>query len=105
MKLPNKRWEDLDFMTEENRKFFVKVIFLKIHKSDSRWHICLPEMTEINGFKLFCGVVSWSEIDTQDRQRLERMMRANKENFCERCAEEFTIAFDVLKAQGYFEWK
>lgn len=99
-----KKFEEFDLVTPENEKHFVKMIFFKPYKTDRRWHICLPELTNNDGFQAFCGLRSWAEIDTQNTQRLFQLMDSHKDEFCERCAEELCIAETALKALGYFKY-
>ena len=102
---PRKTFDDLDRITKDNEQFQTKLVFFKVLKDDVRWHIALPEMTTIQGFISFCGMNCWSATDTSDRQRLEITMKRERSEFCERCAEELIIAFDVLKARGYLHNK
>lgn len=101
MNAPRKSLEDFDLKTSENENYFCKLIFFKEKKLDVRWHIALPEMTEMTGFVGFCGINTWSEIDTSNRQRLEQLMRHEQSELCDRCAEEFLIAQPALQALGY----
>jgi hypothetical protein len=97
-----KRLEDFDYITPENEKFFCKkILFYKFKKDHLRWHICMLEMTETDGFLSFCAQRSWAEVDTQNVKRLMEIMDKERSAFCEVCARELQIAKETLIMKGF----
>lgn len=101
MKHDKQAHEKIELVLPDEEKWVKKLIYLKRNEDSTRWHFAMPELTERDGMLTFCEQRIWPQVHVQSQKKFFDDKNTKGTVVCGRCAEEYAIAEDALRANDY----